>query len=173
MERLTKRCGIISAVPVVFDLDFVFELDDHTWRGLQKVFDRLADYEDTGMTPDEIHTMKNVIETRFIKHMERKYGHSAAEILDMYEAAKEGRVMVLPCPIGTPVFVHEAVCTEGKRITFEGCKYSQDCIKSRSIKCPLRVVKRAFTVNMRKELGLTFWLTKKEAEDAIPADRRP
>ena len=60
MDRLTKNVPAVNfkAVPVNIALDFVFELDDDTWLGLQSIFDRLSDYEDTGLTPEQIKTMK-------------------------------------------------------------------------------------------------------------------
>lgn len=41
MESLTQMVGE-NAVPVEFDCDFVLELDDKTYKGLQKIFNRLA-----------------------------------------------------------------------------------------------------------------------------------
>ena len=149
MDRLTKKTPNVPAVPVNFALDFVFDLDDETWNGLSAVFERLAEYEDTGLSPVSVNALNSLA-----------------------ALAKEGRLLVLPCAIGTPVYVHEAFCDVGGHATYEGCKYGQDCMRDRTIKCPLRVVKRAFSINMRRQLGKSFWLTQKEAEDAIPADRR-
>lgn len=168
MERLTKNMPAVNfkAVPVNIALDFAFELDDDTWLGLQRIFDRLAEYEDTGYSPED-----------FDKLCREMSDLRMALCLDTYDDLRKiiqaDRLLVLPCAIGTPVWVHEPLCSRGKQVTYEGCKFAQDCTRDRFIKCPLRVVKRAFTVNMRKGLGITFWLTKKEAEDAIPADRRP
>lgn len=53
-ERLVKRWGNNSAVPCNINLDFAFELDQETWDGLKEIFNRLADYEDTGLAPYEI-----------------------------------------------------------------------------------------------------------------------
>lgn len=44
MESLTQMVGE-NAVPVEFDCDFVLELDDKTYKGLQKIFNRLASIE--------------------------------------------------------------------------------------------------------------------------------
>lgn len=65
MERLTKTIPVAKfrGVPVKFDVDFIFGLDDKTWRGLQDIFDRLSEYEDTGLTPEQITAMAASIKT--------------------------------------------------------------------------------------------------------------
>lgn len=144
-----------------------------TMRRMPEIISRLAAYEDTGLEPDEVSYLKDYAVAKAVAEVKEFNGVTIDALISMAAAAKEDRLLVLPCAIGTPVWVHEILCSAGKLLTYEGCKYSQDCMRDGSIKCPFRVVKRAFTVNMRKGLGITFWLTKKEAEDAIPADRRP
>ena len=75
MERLTSEING-RAVPIKFDLDFAFDMPQHDWSGLQEMFDRLAAYEETGLEPEEL-----------------------------AQAKKEGRLVVLPCSIGDPVFM--------------------------------------------------------------------
>ena len=63
MDRLTKKINEeLPAVPVSFALDFVFDLDNDTWHGLSAIFERLAEYEGTGMTPAEIVEMRDELE---------------------------------------------------------------------------------------------------------------
>lgn len=129
-----------------------------------EIVERLAAYEDTGMEPKDVKGLRKFCETITETTMEHIY--------ELAQAAKEERLLVLPCPIGTPVYVHEPLCGRGKQLTYDGCKYGQDCMRDRTIKCPLRVVKRAFTIQMRHHLGKSFWLTQEEAEAAIPKNRR-
>ena len=75
MERLTSEING-RAVPVKFDLDFTLDMTQRDWRGLQEIFDRLAAYEETGLEPEEL-----------------------------AQAKKEGRLVVLPCKVGDPVFM--------------------------------------------------------------------
>lgn len=72
MERLTHKAPGVPAVPVNIDLDFVFDLADHTWNGLSAIFERLAEYEDTGMTPAEVVALKKAFE-RLNDEAERLY----------------------------------------------------------------------------------------------------
>lgn len=134
-----------------------------------EVADRLEAYDRTGYSPED-----------FDKLCREMSGLRMALCLDTYDDLRkiiqDDRLLVLPCAIGTPVYVHNALCDVGGRATFASftdCKYAQDCQRNPHIKCPLRVVKRPFTEKMRKGLGRTFWLTKEEAEAAIPADRLP
>lgn len=96
MERLTKRWGNNPAVPATFYIDFIFEMDGVQAAAFKDFCNRLADYEDTGLTPDEITTMANDIETRFLRYIEKQYGQDAGELLRIWEAAKDGRVVILP-----------------------------------------------------------------------------
>lgn len=125
----------------------------------------LAKYEDTRYSPEDFDKL-----CREMSDLRTALGLDTYD--DLRKIIQADRLLVLPCAIGAPVYVHEALCDVGGHATFMGCKYSQDCRRDRFIKCPLRVVKRAFTLNMRRQLGRSFWLTEKEAEDAIPADRR-
>ena len=59
MERLTQKMPNLPAVLVNFALDFVFNLDNETWHGLSAIFECLAEYEGTGMTPAEIVAMRD------------------------------------------------------------------------------------------------------------------
>ena len=94
MERLTKRleCGLVVPLACVTGKGY-----DVT-RVIQDMAEQLAAYEDTGLTPDDITTMANDIETRFICYIEREYGQAAGELLRIGEAAREGRVIILPAP---------------------------------------------------------------------------
>ena len=55
MDRLTKHWGN-NYVPTKLKLnwDFVFDLDDETFKNLEDIVIRLAKYEDTGFEPEEI-----------------------------------------------------------------------------------------------------------------------
>ena len=61
MERLVIRIGNEPAVPTEFDMDFVFDLDKGTFDGLQRIFNQLDAYEDTGLKPKEIERLKGEV----------------------------------------------------------------------------------------------------------------
>lgn len=57
--------------------------------------DRLADYEDSGVTPELVVWMKEVIEIAFDHDKSR-----VERAHELHVADKEGRVIVLPCKVG-------------------------------------------------------------------------
>ena len=57
--------------------------------------DRLAAYEDTGLSPEKVSWMKEVVEAAFDNDTSRiERAHN------LHVADKEGRVVVLPCKVG-------------------------------------------------------------------------
>lgn len=57
--------------------------------------DRLAAYEDTGLTPEQCENAKVIIESAFSNDTSK-----AERIRELLKADKEGRVAVLPCEVG-------------------------------------------------------------------------
>ena len=57
--------------------------------------DRLAAYEDTGLTPEQCVNAKTIIESAFSDDTSK-----AERIRELLKADKEGRVAVLPCKVG-------------------------------------------------------------------------
>lgn len=58
--------------------------------------DRLAAYEDTGLTPEQCENAKAIIESVFSDDTSK-----AERIQELLKADKEGRVAVLPCEVGS------------------------------------------------------------------------
>lgn len=56
MERLTKQWGKdnCNCVPVSLDYGEMLDLDERSFAELDKIVRKLAAYEDTGLTPEEI-----------------------------------------------------------------------------------------------------------------------
>lgn len=98
MERLTKRTktgGVLMASE--------HEEKYTTEEWICMLQDRLADYEDSGLTPERVVWMKEVIEIAFDHDKSR-----AERAHDLHVADKEGRVIVLPCKVGDTVWVTDA-----------------------------------------------------------------
>ena len=100
MERLTKRGNGHAYYPRCFKepcygsgckiKDCPFET---------AVCERLAAYEDTGLTPDQVVNAKNIIDLAFADDTSK-----AERIRKLLAADDEGRVVVLPCKVGHRVF---------------------------------------------------------------------
>ena len=54
MERLTAQWGINPAVPTKFDLEEIANTSQNVWNEITKLFNKLAEYENIGLTPQEI-----------------------------------------------------------------------------------------------------------------------
>ena len=61
--------------------------------------DRLAAYEDTGMTPEQVENAKTIIESAFEEDTSK-----AERIRKLLAADKDGRVVVLPCKVGKKIY---------------------------------------------------------------------
>ncbi len=90
MERLTEWNSLAG----VMTGDLKTGVDE------RRAFDRLAAYEDTGMTPEEI---KDVIEI-FHSYRHILAGFDPDHIRELVQAKKAGRLVVLPCKVGDTVY---------------------------------------------------------------------
>ena len=77
----------------------------------QATFDRLAAYEDTGLTPEDIGN--TVSELAWVKGQLDKiveqfglyHDNRAQAILELLKMGSDGRLLPLPCPIGSTVYI--------------------------------------------------------------------
>lgn len=149
MERLTERWG---------EGDVWVKEQDYVSAAY-----RLAAYEDTGLTPDEIKSMKD----EHFSGLEMAKLYSALTKLEKYqEADKERRVVVLPCKVGDTVWA-----------ILDGAKYAREC-KVDFVNIGSFGTTIVFVVKdgLREQYGVTaaafgktVFLTRKEAEKALEA----
>lgn len=62
--------------------------------------DRLAAYEDTGLTPESVEALKLSMMGKAISEIKEFNGLPVDRLRELAEADKEGRVAVLPCDVG-------------------------------------------------------------------------
>ena len=123
------------------------------------VCDRLAAYEDIGLSPEKVSWMKEVVEAAFDNDTSRiERAHN------LHVADKEGRVIVLPCKVGHRVFAlldtdkHISECEVkqigmGNKIGFIGLE-------------PIGARGREYGVSLNG-FGKTVFLPREEAEKAL------
>lgn len=110
----------------------------------KEVWKRLKAYEDTGLIPEKVSWMKEVVEAAFDNDTSRiERAHN------LHVADKEGRCVVLPCKLGTKVY----------RIRYEIADYPDDP--------ELEIATTWFTPEYRDDIGKTVFLTREEAEKAL------
>lgn len=71
---------------------------------VDKAIDRLGEYEDAGLTPEETERSKMEIEAGCVKAIARMYGIDINRLRQLAEADRAGRVIVLPCKEGDTVY---------------------------------------------------------------------
>ncbi len=165
MNRLTSTeiiAGHYHNIPTVLDM--------------QQVVDRLAEYEDTGLTPEVIKSALN--EDAIISLCAQALGVSADRLRELAAADREGRVVVLPCKVGDTVYTVDLDCEDNPEHTKMCFCWNKACKSCE--KAYLRVWENhTETVDIRSivaEMGLcgedggfgkTVFLTRSEAEAAL------
>lgn len=152
MERLTKYelvGGRFQAVP--------------TWDVDQAMM-RLASYEDTKLTPGEVRSLW--AEWSLMMRVLNSIGGGYDRLRKLAEADKDGRLVVLPCKVGTTVYTEFCDEIVEKRIgQFHVNGYTEPRLWA-DIDCDW-----ASTQCVRWDLavGKTVFLTREEAEKALEA----
>ena len=162
MERLTKRAGGTVVYAGGYKQyeggDIPAEVSP---QGVRELLVRLAEYEDTGLMPWEIKSMQE----EHFSGLEMAKLHSALMELKKYqEADKDGRIVVLPCKVGSTVYTEFCDEIVEKRIgQFHVNGYTEPRLWA-DIDCDW-----ASTQCVRWDLavGKTVFLTREEAEAAL------
>ena len=160
MERLTKRLS--SGAPTYnYPASCYFGDDSGPDRIAQSAFrqrcvERLADYEDTGRTPEEVTALGNLFD--YALEESKTLTEQLAllnRIRELAEADKNGCVIIVPCKVGDTVY----------RL-FVG-NPDNPVIATLKINTVAEAVKLIGKMGMHKYIG-TF-LTREEAEKALEA----
>ena len=131
------------------------------------VVERLAAYEDTGLTPEEIKAP--FTDDTMINMAAQALGVEPSRLRKMAEADKDGRLVVLPCKVGDTVYtnnrvlgadnaMHDEICT--RRIKgYGGNALNKVWLIANGNYCDLSI--------FPSEFGKTVFLTREEAERAM------
>ena len=127
------------------------------------VCDRLAAYEDTGLSPEKVSWMKEVVEEAFDNDTSRiERAHN------LHVADKEGRVIVLPCKVGDTIYAIVQV--------FGGDGVYHKITEKKITGIGGNTMNKVWMVNRENsledrfspsEFGRTVFLTREEAEKAM------
>ena len=132
------------------------------------VVERLAAYEDTGMTPEQVENAKTIIESAFEEDTSK-----AERIRKLLAADKDGRVVVLPCKVGDVMY---KLFREYTECTSYQVRKDNYCCEGCMVPCDSREVTviRAIQPNSLPEvvryiedIGKTVFMTREEAEKAL------
>ena len=137
MERLTERDANCADPKEIYGV----RVKNHDYISAAN---RLADYEDTGLTPQEVISMQG--EWRAMMAVLNSSGGGYTRLRELAEADKDGRLVVLPCKVGDTVYI--------LRRTFDGADV---------------VGETELWWDDIPQLGKTVFLTREEAEKALEA----
>ena len=119
------------------------------------VCERLAAYEDTGLTPEEIKAP--FTEDTMINLAAQALGVEPSRIRELAEADKDGRVVVLPCKVGDTVY-----------FALLGRIIEKQVFSIVSFSNSTRIYCGGTSEYFRPEdIGKTFFLARAEAEKAL------
>ena len=159
MERLTKRIDGIAVLES-------WAIDKDPVSIIQRLCNRLAAYEDTGLEPEEIERIVDAygrghtLRTESAERLEIVREIKTDRLRELAKAEKDERLVVLPCKVGDAVYwLHNDVITECRvhRVQMNRTGLFI-CLKS-------KVSHGAFRVDIC--LGKTVFLTREEAEAAL------
>ena len=130
------------------------------------VCERLAAYEDTGLTPEAVETVKLALAAKHLVDLETLNNTPISRLVELAEADKDGRCVVLPCRVGEKIYYLNGkyiieVDVVGYKIDetgawlFIGETYNPET--NRAYHCDLET----------ERIGKTVFLTREEAERAM------
>lgn len=104
MKRLTKR---LSNGEAILDCDNCelqqsYECGEILCR--DRLRNRVAAYEDTALEPEEVATIKLALMGKSIAAVEVFNGTPISRLIELAEADKAGRVIILPCKVGDTAY---------------------------------------------------------------------
>jgi hypothetical protein len=127
---------------------------------------RLKAYEDTGLEPEAVETVKLALAAKHMVDLETLNNTPISRLVELAEADKDGRVIIPPCKVGQRVFAlmdmdkHISEC-EVKRIVM-GNEIGFIVLE------PIGARGREYGVVLNG-FGKTVFLTSEEAEKALEA----
>ena len=116
--------------------------------------DRLAAYEDTGLSPEKVSWMKEVVEAAFDNETSRiERAHN------LHVADKEGRVVVLPCRQGDELWTY---CNHPVKRVYSFTVSDVSTLNGRTVLNTL-----GLGTIRPEDIGKTVFLTREEAKKAL------
>ena len=163
MERLTFEgnfCEIARCKEVKCPYD--------TACSQKQVWERLKAYEDTGLEPEAIETVKLALAAKHMVDLETLNNTPISRLVEIAEADKDGRCVVLPCKVGDTIYAITQV--------FGGDGVYHKITEKKITGIGGNTMNKVWMVNRENsledrfspsEFGRTVFLTREEAEKAL------
>ena len=157
MERLTQR---LRTGEVLMASKYEEKYTEQEWISVLQ--DRLAAYEETGLTPEQCESAKNIIEYAFSDDTSK-----AERIRELLKADKDGRLVVPPCKVGDRLYevtgrkTISVYTVKAIRVELFGLFIEWDIVEG--------FVWQSLSGINAGDIGKTVFLTREEAEKALEA----
>lgn len=169
MERLTEKHYLAEDHYMKCSEDCNVDMDCVDCPAFDKLIERLAAYEDTGLTPEEVlpKDKADEIALKLMRLADLERLCSYDRIRELAEADKDGRVVVLPCKVGDTVWIVGTVrkLYSAKVRTFF-CGHPS-AVRGDDDGGHIHMIRTTECDIPMQEFGKTVFLTREEAEKAL------
>lgn len=158
MERLTEKHYLGTDHYMKCSGSCNVDMDCIDCPSFDRLVERLAAYEDMGLTPEQCENAKVIIESAFSNDTSK-----AERIRELLKADRDGRLVVLPCKVGDTVYFRTYDCNGTVDLGIQPHKVT--AIVGHAI------VRGGYTdVGLPSgQYGVSWFLTSEEAEEALEA----
>ena len=173
MERLTEKHYLAEDHYMKCSEDCNVDMGCVDCPAFDKLIERLAAYEDTGIEPEAVEKVKLALAAKHLVDLETLNNTPISRLVELAEADKDGRVVVLPCKVGDvmyKLFREYTECTSYQvrkdNYCCEGCMVPCD---SREVTVIRAIQPNSLTEVVRyiEDIGKTVFLSREEAEKAL------
>ena len=171
MERLTKKEELAGHTVSYLTDEDCFDVWSVPKKFMGKGIEKLADYEDTGLEPEEIIALCDMDSRAKMAEMlktEEYYGVSMKRLKELAKADCEGRCVSFPAKVGDKVWFIKSMWNYADSpiiATIKGIRTFTDFNHFVFLTSTDRnEIMRSF---MAKDIGKTVFLTREEAEKAL------
>lgn len=155
MERLTTRDANCADPKVLYGV----RVKNHDYTSAAN---RLADYEDTGLTPEEVlpKDKADEIALKLMRLADLENFCSYTRLRELAEADRDGRVVVRPCKVGDTLF---------RVFAGEILEHKVRNMRYLAIQGRWDIDTTPFCSYVESSIGKTIFLTHEQAERALEA----
>lgn len=174
MERLTERDEYGNADIVgVLSSDLCGALGFDDLNRVTRALNRLAAYEDTGLSPEDIDALR-AREQGLVELLARVSCGCAVtydRLRELAEADQTGRLVVLPCKVGDTVYRVASICTWPEAECPDDSHSCSGCreLRFEVVREKIENVGEAFIAV--QYWGRTIFATRQEAEAAVEREK--
>lgn len=128
------------------------------------VCERLAAYEDTGLTPEAVETVKLALAAKHMVDLETLNNTPISRLVELAEADKDGRVIVQPCRQGDELWTY---CNHPVKRVYSFTVSDVSTLNGRTVLNTL-----GLGTIRPEDIGKTVFRTREEAERAMEGRQR-